>query len=255
MKPFTCHSVVLLSSLFVSTIAVAEGSGRQWEGFYGGLHAATSHVNLSGTTWTIDPNSPVGGGRGTDAGSDSWNGTTGGLQLGYNWMMSRNILLGVEGSLGATFLQHDTQGVSKQGISDKTINFNGLSTIRGRAGYVLDDWLLFGTAGLSVSEIKSSNIQGLCGNGATPPVYSVASCSVGPYNAVPYGTKDTSSKYLFGWNLGLGAEYALTKDVSAKFEYLYTRFNTWRMANPSFNRESDYKIRTDTWQVGVNYRF
>jgi opacity protein-like surface antigen len=96
------------------------GYGPAWAGFYVGAHAglAFTSVEASGHAGplraSIDEDS-------TDFG--------GGLQVGYNFLMSNGLLLGVEGD--SSFLNGD------------------VATLRGRLGQVVDDKLFYATAGVA----------------------------------------------------------------------------------------------------------
>lgn len=239
----------------ISGMAYADSGTYDWSGLYIGANIGTSHARINGTTSTIDPNSPIGGGRGSDSGSDQWNGSIVGVQLGYNWMLNKNILLGVEGDFSAPNLSHDTNGVSKFGVSDKTFNVDTIGMLRGRVGYASNNWLIFGTGGAAWTHVRTSNTQGPCGDGGTPPNYSIANCSSGPFTGVPYGTKDNSSINKTGWTIGAGAEVGITQNWTTRLEYIYTDFGSLHFSNPSFNRESTFKLKTNSLQIGFNYKF
>jgi len=252
MKP---KIITALACVCFTNFANAEVNNDRWSGLYGGIDAGGSRINAKASTWTIDTTSPIGGGRGTSSGSDHWFGSLGGVHLGYNWVLPNNVLLGLEGGFGASSLKHNAEGISQYGISYKTYNLDNYLTGKGKIGYIVNDWIFYGLAGVTSTRLKTSNTQGPCGDGNTPPGYSVANCSSGPYTAVPYGTKDSSSHNLLGWTVGAGAEVAINQFWSAKLEYVYTDFGSVNVANPSFNRESSYKFKTDTLQIGINYKF
>jgi len=90
-----------------------------WTGFYFGGHV--------GYGW----------GDTTFAGAND--GFLGGLQLGYNWQLSRNIVFGIEGDISGTDMNN--------GPAISHIDY--LGTLRARAGYTWDRTMIYGTGGLA----------------------------------------------------------------------------------------------------------
>jgi outer membrane immunogenic protein len=148
-------------------------------------------------------------------GSDTvdMNGVIGGVQAGYNWQ-NGNYLLGVEA---------DFQGSGQRGTRDFAVGFLSSSgpgtaaisitermpwmgTVRGRVGYVANQWLLYATGGLAYGRIEGvDSSAGATGTGGPNPVWSFSGSGV---------TK-------IGWTVGGGAELALGGNWTAKFEYLF----------------------------------
>ena len=127
------------------------------------------------------------------SGSMTQVGATIGGQLGYNWQL-QNYVFGIEG---------DLNWVGAKGSADNTVftgsNFTSkltwLSTIRGRAGILIDPrTLLFATGGFALGGVENdTNISG--------------------------GFSDHSTRA--GWTAGGGIEYKITEHWSAKAEALY----------------------------------
>jgi outer membrane immunogenic protein len=110
----------------------------------------------------------------------------GGAYTGYNWQ-SGNIVYGVEGTVGYTGTKNDTI----EGNSAKQ-DWNG--TVRGRVGYDLNPFLIYGTGGLALGHNKMSD-----------------------------GTS-SDSKTAVGYTVGVGAEAMVTNNITARLEYDYTDF-------------------------------
>ena len=88
-----------------------------------------------------------------------------------------------------------------------------LATFRGRLGYVIQpDVVLYGTGGLALGYVKTSGtvFQDLTSFPATAP---------GIANMTSYGPK-------LGWTVGIGGEYKIKPNWSAKLEYLYYDLGT-----------------------------
>jgi outer membrane immunogenic protein len=254
------HRVHLGAAALLSLTAAsayADPAAFDWSGYYAGASVGSTRAVADGVAQAIDPNSPIGGGRGSSSGSENWTSTIVGLQLGYNCLATNSVLLGLEADLSPTDLKHDYQGVSRFGISDKTFDMDGVAMLRGRIGYVAaDNWLVFGTAGAAWTRVRTTNTQGPCGS-AGAPGYSVANCSAPApaYNQVPYGAEDSNSTNRTGWTLGIGAEVGFASNWTARIEYVHTDFGSFTLAYPSFNRQTDYTLKTDTLALGVNYKF
>ena len=76
-----------------------------------------------------------------------------------------------------------------------TVDLDGLSTIRGRPGFVHENLLLFVTGGLAMGQLEAEYF----GFGPDFPAHQTA----------------------IGYTIGAGAEWALTEKVTIKAEYLY----------------------------------
>ncbi len=109
-------------------------------------------------------------------------GFVGGVQAGYNWQ-SGPWVFGVEGDIQAT-------GANDTFAPWKFSN-PWFGTVRGRVGYAFNNILFYGTGGLAFGELRGET----------------------------FGLSETHTKA--GWTVGVGAEFGLTQNWSAKIEYLY----------------------------------
>src|SRR5258707_3790316 len=107
-----------------------------------------------------------------------------------------------------------------------TTNIDWEATARARIGYAEQNWLFYATGGLAMLGTKSSFVPPL---GVPCGTFGIANCS---------GT----SKQV-GAALGVGVEYGITQNVSAKLEYLYITAASLDISHHS-------EIR-----AGLNYRF
>lgn len=136
----------------------------------------------------------------------------GGLQAGYNYQMGPWVI-GAETDVGYA---RPTKSLL---VGRAEENWQG--TIRARAGYAFDNVLLYGTGGFAWANFKLSD------------------------NAA--GVERTTTRG--GWVLGAGAEYAFTKNISVKGEYLYADYGKATVGSVE-NKLADHLVR-----VGVNYKF
>lgn len=139
-------------------------------------------------------------------------GVLGGLQAGYNYQ-SGQLVLGIEGDLQLNSAD-DTFAPWK-------FSNPWFGTVRGRLGYAFNNILLYGTGGLAFGSLK--------------------------VESGGFSESQTSA----GWTAGVGAEYAINQNWSAKIEYLYVDLSdkTFLMTGMS----NGYQF--STVRVGVNYRF
>ena len=159
----------------------------------------------------------LGGNLGWDWGSVDNNptkpsGFVGGAQAGYNWQTGPWVF-GIEGDLQAT-------GASDTFAPWKFSN-PWFGTVRGRAGYALNNILFYGTAGLAFGELSGQTF-GL-----------------------------TESHTNAGWTVGLGAEVGLSRNWSAKLEYLYVDLNDSNFVITG--AQNGYRF--GLLRAGVNYHF
>jgi outer membrane immunogenic protein len=136
------------------------------------------------------------------------------LYTGYNWQAGQ-IVYGVEADLGYSGLDH-----SGGGITEKN-RFNG--SVRGRVGYDLNPFLLYGTAGVAATNNKVS------------------------------GLGDSDSKTSYGYTVGVGAEALVTNNITARVEY---RFSDYQNKNHDLGGTSVSRgYDEQSVKVGIGMKF
>jgi len=201
-----------------------------WTGFYvganiGGVRADNSSQEIGPNFWFDFPAHPVYGASAT--------GVIGGIQAGYNWQF-RHLVLGVEGDISWASADATTAHVStfNTGLA-QTASLTGLATLRGRAGFALDNALIYLTAGVATGRIHDRVIE------------------PGQPNIV----FDTSG-WRTGWTAGGGVEYAFTRNWTVKAEALYVDFGN---TDAPMLVDNTYRFRfKDTatiGRVGFNFKF
>jgi len=169
-----------------------------WNGLYVGGHlgGAASSEDISGES--------------TDPG-----GLLGGLQAGYNYQLSPNWLIGIEGELTWT---------SASGSSlDFQSNHHWYDTLDARLGYVMGNLLIYAKGGAAWMNAD----------------YSTPGASI----------NDTRG----GGDIGVGVEYMFAPQWSAKAEYTYLDFGSDNLAFPSRGVGVDTQV--NEFKIGVNYHF
>lgn len=200
-----------------------------WTGFYIGLNGGfgSAHAMASG---------PIGGVN--VSASQDLTGAIGGGQIGFNWQTGP-VVLGIEAD--AQFAnQRKDEVLCPASIcgTDVTLKdeVKSFATLRGRAGFVVERFLIYATGGLAYVELHST-----------------LSAAVGGATVDLGGWSDTRA----AWTAGGGVEFQVDRHWSTKFEYLYMDTGNFQASvsalgvtlNPTL-RVSDQIIR-----AGLNYRF
>ncbi|MDB5643654.1 MAG: hypothetical protein JWN07_2971 [Hyphomicrobiales bacterium] len=202
---------------------------QDWSGFYAGVHVGYGRGSHDTELLDYDHKS---------------RGALGGVQVGYNVQFNQ-IVLGVEGDVSFSGIKandHITFAVGPaSSVTDLKHRVDYFATARARVGYAIGDALPYVTGGLAYLHNKSSATAVNAGFGA-------------PFDGTFSGS-DTGSH--FGWVAGAGVEYAFTRNLSAKIEYLYMDVGKDRYAAlPAIDpTERDHAIKAQVFRVGLNYRF
>jgi len=132
--------------------------------------------------------------------------------VGYNQQI-QNFVIGAEGDLAAANVQGST--------GSNSAKVNSIGTLRARAGFAADRALVYATGGYAGGQTKVTN-----------------------------GTD--GSKWLNGYAIGGGLEYAFTNNISAKAEYLYTDLQPKNYGLTAVNSAG---VKVNQVRTGVNYKF
>jgi outer membrane immunogenic protein len=185
-----------------------------WTGAYVGLSG--------GYSWgrsTADTTSP---GASFDIPLNGW---LAGGQIGANWMLSNNIVLGIEGDIAWS----GEKGSIEHPFSPTdtvTQSLNWIGTVRGRVGVAMNNVMPYVTGGFAAG-------------GAT------RTSSLGP------GTSE--SKTHTGYVLGAGVEWGFAQNWTAKLEYQYV--NLGAQTYSTIPASPSVGITDNILKVGVNYKF
>jgi outer membrane immunogenic protein len=177
-------------------------------------------------------------------------GIIGGGQIGYDWQISPQWVLGVV----ADFQASDMHGSASASVTPppgfaNTVQRNRakiewFGTVRGRVGYAANNWLIYGTGGLIYGKVKSDVALDCAACG--PPLF--------------YAGQTSSTKT--GWTAGGGIDFGLTPNWSIGAEYLYfdlgnvsttAVLTSGAVTRATFTANSEFTghiVRTT-----VNYRF
>lgn len=120
--------------------------------------------------------------------NDEVSGIDGGIYGGYNYQFSNNVVVGAEADVVASGAEGRDSGFKGQQ------DWEG--TVRGKVGYALNQFLLYGTGGVALGNLKVSHD----------------------------GESDKHTAW--GWTAGAGGETKLTDHITARVEYRYTDYDS-----------------------------
>jgi outer membrane immunogenic protein len=197
------------TALLAAAPALAADLGRRPAPYYG-PEFARSLFNWTG--FYVGGN--AGWGWGSALGTDP-SGYLIGLQAGYNFQYASGVLAGVETDIAITGLEA-TGGAG-------TVSLDYLGTVRGRLGYTMDRFLVYGTGGLA---------------------YGRGDVSVGGLS---------NKQGHLGWTVGAGVEAFFAPNVTARLEYLFADLGKETYATVA--GPARVGIDTSIVRVGMNYKF
>lgn len=199
------------ADLLVSAAPEQAVAASNWDGFYVGIFGGFAAGTLTTTDNILLPNSPV---------SEDYEGYLLGLQGGYNFHLSDNVVGGF--SVDAAYNGAATEYQSY----DLAVDWSGSATAR--IGIEMGSFVPYVLGGISV-----------------------ASASLQDRTTVPGPQSD--QKFHTGYVLGVGGEISLTENVAANLEYRYTNYGTQiyeDLLHPTTGELADSSVRG-----GLNFRF
>jgi outer membrane immunogenic protein len=195
----------------------ASAQTPNWTGFYIGAHGGYrwADAQVTSGTYTFTGAGDTHPGIPGENGAFDLKSFIGGPHVGFNWQFAPNFLVGVESdldfgsakkSIANTFLGTDTDGDGFIFNSNSTIKLGWQGTIRGRLGYVANNWLFYGTGGVAFTKVKWQSSWSLVGDDFLGA------------NTV------SAEKSLTGWVVGGGVETMMTPNILVRAEYLAEGF-------------------------------
>lgn len=179
---------------------VMMSAAYDWSGFYVGGHVGA----IWGRSRVFDNGVLTESGAATD-------GAAAGVLAGYNWQ-SGPLVLGIEGDVGWSNAQgHGSSPPppppppppAPAPRGPNTYNLRWDSHFVGKAGFASDRWLVFATGGLAIAGFDFQE-------GVAPPAP--------PPNSI-------NATYV-GFSVGAGVEYALTRNLLGRLQYIYDDFGS-----------------------------
>ncbi len=203
----------------VATPATFSWTGVYLGGDFGGSFASTS-IESNTKGWASRTLNPTG--------------VMGGAYVGYNYQVSPNFVLGLEG---------DFQGNSSSAnvyyptfdVTPSTQQ-NWIASLNGRLGVAYDRALFYAIGGAAWSQASATITPGLV---RFPPT------------AAPISrTADVA-----GWDVGAGVDYAFNPHWVGRLEYRYYDFGSFNATNARGYLPLQVQTSANTFRVGLAYLF
>lgn len=253
MRSLSLASLGLMITLAGSMPAMSQG----WQGFYGGVSIgygkSTQETEVEGrSSGTVLPYG-FRDGRNTGATSTPSGGMAS-VQMGYNWQTER-ALFGLEGDLSSASMKSDyvgpiqyLNGANVSGAYFRTHQeVKMLGSIRMRFGYTPSHrWLTYFTAGVAFADVDYASDMDY--QNTPGPGYG-------------FHLPASHSGIRAGYALGLGVEHAISRNISAKAEFIYYDISAKTVVGKATPTEiaNDFQY---TWnasakvlRLGANFRF
>jgi outer membrane immunogenic protein len=245
-----------------------------WTGFYVGANIGGGWSNNRSVNYSPnDPNmvadfAPLFA-LAPPSASIKTSGVLGGLQLGYNWQVNSNWLVGLETDFdGSGIKGSGSTSTFFIGINPETNTvqeqLKWLGTVRARLGFLpMNNLLAFVTGGFAYGEVEHTGNyvnNGTAGFATGPTGGFSLTC-----NASSTCLTGSSSSVATGWTAGGGLEYAFMPKWTVKAEYLYvslasnsvteTALQPVGASAPSSFNANYSRTNFNVARAGVNYRF
>lgn len=214
---------VVAAMISVNTVSAADfGTSassdaiHDWTGVYVGVNGGYGWADISAT------NIP--------SADNDINGFAGGAQVGFNYDFGR-FVLGAEADINRSNIKKSERTTA---ITTANYDLDYYGTVRARAGYNLDLFMPYVTAGLAYGQVKQSlDVDG-------------------------FGRFASRTSNHVGWVVGAGADYAVTEKLSLRAEYLYGDLGSAKHLSVSGSgtiSSYDADLTIQTVRVGLNYKF
>lgn len=150
-----------------------------------------------------------------------------GVYGGYNWQTATNWVFGIDGSINYDWAEGEsTSGGPLPGANSAGPNWKGF--IRGRIGYAIDRFLVYGTGGATVIGYNASTTSPDGSGSATP----------------------------WGWTIGAGMEMAITNNIVARLDYAYSNYGTFTVTGDgTFSGGVPVSLQSHSLMAGVALKF
>jgi outer membrane immunogenic protein len=210
-----------------------------WTGLYGGVHVGAGWGTTESTLTRFSVVPPgIAVPLNFPFSQNSRSGFLGGGQVGYNWQTGW-LVLGAQADIAGLDVKGTTPCIIVLSCTSKS---NWLATVSGRVGaVVLDRGLIYAKGG-----VAWMNTDHTVNTGTVPPVQLTSVNSTA-----------------WGWLVGFGTEWMITRNWTAFVEYNYIEFDKKNEAFrlnigapvPVVTVNADLKNTLSVAKVGVNYKF
>ena len=216
---------------------ILQGGGYyNWSGYYvgGNLGAGVGRMDFTVTMPGL-----------TTSTSDEIRGFVGGGQGGFNWQYGPWVA-GIEADLQ---FSHQRNGVNVTGSRSPTA-WTYFSTLRGRVGYAMDEWLFYADRRRRIWRHS---------DGSDYDLFSAACTAAGPslWDNLAGGRNLLGSNFSPLWVAGVGVETQIWDRWTGRIEYLYLQSgsisNTFAISGGTL--AVTRSVHDNVIRTGLNYHF
>ncbi|MDE2384969.1 MAG: porin family protein [Alphaproteobacteria bacterium] len=239
MKQVFAAALALTSAISFAQAADVGSPAHDWSGPYVGILAGTTALISQGQGNSFDDTSSpaIAVWNSTNTARTNWGASIGG-QLGYNTVLSNNMVLGAVGDLSWTGNSSD----------EGTLNFGNYSyhrhdamdafgTVRAKLGMISGDTLFSVSGGLALGDFHT--------------LHQTITCCPTLFESNIDGLQA-------GWVVGAGVDHAVSENVVVNFEALYANFpaRDGTVVTPGASA-SLVKLENSvvTLRAGISYKF
>jgi opacity protein-like surface antigen len=144
---FGALALILGVGLFAGA-ALAAPAASGWSGAFAGVEAGGGWSNRSGC-WAFGAPVPActNPSRAFNYNQSGW---LGGIQVGYNWQLPSNLLVGLQGAFDIA----NIAGTIPSGSSAGSGGWNALGLLTGKLGWTSGQWMFYGDAGVAAGSFS-----------------------------------------------------------------------------------------------------
>ena len=259
MRRFQCALLAAVAVIGFASVASAADmpvkapayiAPYNWTGWYGGANVGYGFGTNTINYGPLDPVPSSILGFVSPQLADDPKGFLGGLQLGANKQVG-NIVYGVETDISYSQIRDSVSGplIISTFVTSGQQKLDWFGTLRARLGIVmLDRSLIYATGGLAYGR-------------ATLSANTIDNVSVGGCASISnFCTIGSAERWMAGWTIGGGWEYAFASNWSAKFEYLYYDLGSISATMPDPNGlaitfQGSTDVKGNIVRAGLNYKF
>jgi opacity protein-like surface antigen len=163
--------------------------------------------------------------------SNNRSGFVGGGQVGYNWQLSPQWVIGIEGTFDGTDIR--STDVDSFSLLAATSKVDWIATVAGRLGWAANNWLFYAKGG----------------GGWVRDTVTLTDLITG------FSVSQSDSKG--GWLVGAGIEYGITQNWIIRVEYDHIGLNSETARGPTLSPFDTVSISRhfDMVTAGLNYKF
>lgn len=157
-----------------------------------------------------------------------------GVYAGYNFAVSENVILGIDGDITYNNLKDGAfEDLGAIVGTENELRWSG--AVRARAGYAIDRFLPYIAGGVAFGNVKNTGYMDLLTDYIST----------------------TKTKTLTGFTVGSGVDYAATDNLILRLEYRYTDYGRKHFSGSGtvIDFDTDNKFKTNEIRVGLAYKF